>query len=288
MTGPLPLLLVVAAPFLTDPSADTRPGPEPDWRVWVRGLSNDDVRHRHSGFFPEWGLTFDLDPGVKGFEENHTFRRWRNLPPADAVALIEALRAGLHDPDKFAAAHLGLWKLYAPADWRRLRSGLGLLAGLEVELLPPAPDGEDWPPDPQRVAFPHPHRQMARLRRWWDEYFRGERTVFFVPGEDRPPAGPEFYESFEDEDLAVASVYHRTLPPKPDDFDTMTVRELEAYYGAPPVVPDGFDFYASLPPGGVGPDMPPLPFSPPPVPDWRQRAGLPPAAGEAANEAPDE
>ena len=282
------LLLVSAAPYLADPPVDTRPGPDPIWRIWVRDLSNHDIFLIDSGTY-DGNLTFHLDDGV--FEEYGTFRRWRDLPLSEAVAFVEALRAGLYDPDRFAAAHLGLWKLYAPAD-PALVDGVRLQAGLEVERLPRPPRRRGAARDRQYLTFPRPHRQMARLRRWWDEYFRGERTVFFVPGEDRPPAEPEFYGDFEDEDLALASVYHRTLPPRPENFESMTVRELEAYYGAPPVVPDDFDFDASLPPGGVTYDMPPLPFSPPPVPDWRERAGLPPAANDApddaANDAPDD
>ena len=65
-------------------------------------------------------------------------------------------------------------------------------------------------------------------------------------------------------------VYTITLPPVPPNAASLTPRELEPYYGAPPLLPEGFDRDSI-------PDNRWHLFRPPPVPDWRARAGLPPA-----------
>ena len=233
---------------------------------WILGLGNRDVIYESNDFL---GPTFHL-AGEAEYGPSR-FKLLRDLPIDRSASLVETLLERLEEPDRFVAAQIALWRLYGPP-LRPMIDGGRLLEGLEIDVPTHPQEGEgNLGLQGEAVAFPYPDKQPARLRRWWDEYFRGERTVFFEAGKDRPDAPPELYDG---KSWHILAAYQRFLPPRPANFGEMSIRELEAYYGAPPQVPEGFD-----------PDAAPRDFAPPPVADWRERAGLPPAdAGESAGE----
>ena len=249
------------------------PDPLDDPAAFVRTLTNRSV-HLEVPDFLGPRLHFGL-PSLpnENRREREMFRRLRALPPDELERLTADLRAMLEDRDRFVAAHVVLWILYGPPG-RPIADGLRLLQGLHVNHWRPwhddfnpegRQDGVDLGTRGDALLFIDPEAQRARLPRWWDEYFRGERTVFFQPGEDRPRR-PTRVDEDPERRRTRARVYDRFLPPRPAEFGAMSVRELEAYYGAPPDVPADFD-----------PEAAPPDFAPPPVPDWRRRAGLPPA-----------
>ena len=184
----------------------------------------------------------------------------RRLPAADRLRLGERLWAMLHDPDRFAAAHLALWRLHEHDP--ELRPSMHRPYGLDVAYGPLVGAlGDPRPEYSEQAAFPRPYAQMRRLRHWWTEYFRGERKAFFEIGAERPAVDVGFPPTWTDAEMHF---YLDTLPPRPPQFDRMSVRELEAYYGAPPDVTDD-DLWPEPPPS----------FRPPPIPNWREWAGLP-------------
>ena len=92
----------------------------------------------------------------------------------------------LADPDRYAAAHLGLRSLYWKGGGSSLRGEAGWFTSRNLGQQDPVPavwigleyDSSNNIPGPFR-----PHRRelsMERVRRYWREYFAGERTDFTV------------------------------------------------------------------------------------------------------------
>ena len=247
------VLLSVAVPLGAERSDEGR-----EALRWALSRTNRDVYYVMRDFGPS---EFYFDGPFE--ERRERFRHLRGLPPFDAARLGPALLKRLRDPERFVAAQVLLWDLYGPPR-RPLHDGQRLLQALDFHYgTIHTAIGEDLGVRGEPVVFPDPERQQDRLQRWWEEYFRGERTIFFEAGKDRPDAPPELYDG---KSWHILAAYQRFLPPRPANFGEMSIRELEAYYGAPPAVPEGFD-----------PDAAPPNFAPPPVPGWRERAGLPPA-----------
>ena len=254
----MPTLLALAV-SLTSAGAPAPAGGRPavgtdDWRVWAGSLSNDAVTTEVVGRGILAGTVLALpEPGV-------TWGDLRRLPPPEAAELSARLARMLADPDRYLAAHLVLWELHAQAPEPPAAGVLTQFGLYKVRY-----DYLDLPDGDVRAIprVPDADRQRADLRRWWNEYWAGERTIFFEPtrGRPRPPRGMT-------DDQVVAYIF--TMPPRPPDFTAMTPRELEAYYGPPPLLPEGFD-------ADDVPDHEWHLVRPPPVPDWRARAGLPPA-----------
>ena len=289
---------LVALPDLSGPADNYEPA-RPNWVAWAAGISNAD-------------MYFMTDPGAAFVDRDETFEaeyeriRWcLNLPVAERVALCEALLASLHDPRRFAAAHVAVAKLHTgfasnavlAETLRRDRYplfGRRTWFGLEVEFPQPWDRPQAFVYDIRKdgdaarerhsylgeyAVFPRPRAQMARLRRWWREYFAGERRAFMVRGKDRPETGYAADKVFRKQPLLVQHAYRTTLPPEPPDLATMTPLEVEAYYGAMPDLSDpeiarafreawdDTDRYAD----DLFPEI-----RPPPAPGWEARVGLPP------------
>ena len=300
----LAFVLPGGADAVADPSIDNVMRRRRAWEAWVDHLDNSQVFHQvHDlsafGMRLRVGL---LSLGTYDWREQRArFEELRALPLPEAIRLQRRLHAAVADPDRFAAAHVALWHLYQFVDG--LRGGTRSYGGLHLvptylglrdsgdlrdPVALPAPFGTRVDRLPFLVRFPDPLAQSARLHRQWDEYFRGERTALFDPARERPALAPETREAFS---VAQSLTYAVTSPPRPDGSDSMTARELEAYYGAPPDVPADFDpadvmtepqeaascgFPWPFPDEDDADEAPPD-FHPPPVPDWRRRAGLSPA-----------